>query len=282
MRSYSRFSNRQSKKFEVIKRKKKFAFYCLILLNIFLFIFCLSRFSSLDYFDIKSITIKGVQDNVSQKIEDQILKTISGKYLGIFSKSNIFTYPKDQLISSIGQVSPDLQSVNIYRDNRNGIVIDVVSKKPNAVVCPTLPNSNEATDLNACYFTDWSGLIFDKAGTTTELIRTYYIPSLSDSTTTESLIGLYATTSSDFIKLENLYKKITESNLLPEYVLLNSNGELEIYVNDTVIYMNNGRSYDEQFENFLAFWNNSEIDRPNVSYEYIDVRYGSNVFFREK
>lgn len=280
MRSYSRFSNQQSKKFEGIKRKKKYTVYGLIVLNLFLFIFCLARFSSLDYFDIKSVTVKGAQYQISQKIEYQVSKILYGKYFGIFSKSSIFTYPKNQLISSIGQISPDLQSVNIYKDGRNGIVVDVVSKKPNAVVCPTLPDDN--MDINPCYFVDWSGLVFDKATTTTEMIRTYYMPSLSDSTTTESLVGLYATTSSDFIKLENLYKKIIESNLLPDYILLNNNGELEIYVNDMVVYMNNGRSYDEQFENFLAFWNHSNLERPNVSYEYIDVRYGSNVFFREK
>lgn len=282
MRAYSRFSNQQSRKFEGTKRKRKYTVYGLLLLNFLILIFCLARFSTLDYFDIKSVTVKGAQNQITQKIEDQVSKIIVGKYFGLISKSSILTYPKKSLISAISEISPDLQSISIYKDGKNGIIVDVVSKKPNAVVCPTLPNNKEDSDLGACYFVDWSGLIFDKASTSTESIHIYYMPNLADSTSTDSLIGSYATTTSDFIKLENLYKKAVESSLEPDYILLNNNGEVEIYVDDTVVYLNNERSYDEQFENLLTFWNHSKLDRPNVNYEYIDVRYGSNVFFREK
>lgn len=283
MRSYSRLSNIQSKKFDNVRKKKKVYLASLIVLNLCLLVFCMHRFFGLDYFDIKSITINGANDVIVSAIQNKSAQILNGSFFGLISKNNIFAYPKSKLISAIGEVSPDIQGINIYSQNRNSLVIDIVQKKPAAVVCTSLPDSDNGEDFDDCYFADWSGLLFARAGTTTDKIHFYYIPSLNDATSSrENIIGLYATSTNDFIALDKFYKNVEDNGFEPKYILINDNGEFEMYADDTIIYFNKDKSLDEQLDNLISFWNHAKSKNPNAKFEYIKLQYSPNIFYIEK
>ena len=283
MKSYSRLSNLQSRKFENVKKKKKYTLVALFALNMIISVFCLHRFLSLDYFDIKSITINGANSELSLDIQNKLESVLNGSYLGLFPRNNIFIYPKNSLISAIGQVSPDIQGINIYSQNKNSIAIDIIQKKPAAIVCTSLPDNDNSEDFDDCYFSDWSGLLFAKAGTTTDKVHYYYIPSLNDSTSTkESLIGSYATSTNDFIELDKFYKNAEDNNLDPKYILINDHGEFEMYASDTIIYFNKEKSLDEQLSNLISFWNHTKREKLDAKFEYIKLQYSPNIFYIEK
>ncbi len=283
MKSYSRLSNIQSKKFDHVKRKKKAFLISLILINLGLAIFCIQRFFGLDYFDIKSITINGANEAITTAIQNKSSEILNGYYLNLISKNSIFTYPKTRLISAIGEVSPDIQGINIYSQNRNSLIIDIVEKKPAAIVCTSLPDNDNEEDYDDCYYADWSGLLFAKASTSTSKVHFYYIPRLNSATSTrESLLGSYATSTNDFVALDKFYKNAEDNNLEPKYILINDNGEFEMYANDTVIYFSAEKSLDEQLDNLISFWKHAKSNKPDSKFEYIKLQYSPNIFYIEK
>jgi hypothetical protein len=75
-------------------------------------------------------------------------------------------------------------------------------------------------------------------------------------------------------------------NALPhaEFILIKDDGEYEMYANDAFIYFNNKRSIVEQLKNLIEFWNHNKNENSagSTSYESINIKYGSNNFYRQK
>jgi hypothetical protein len=276
MRQYSRLTSTQSKKFEISQMRRTYFLVFLISLNIFLFVFVLSKISFLNFFQIDNIVVLGTEPRVESNIREHAEEVLSDSYFGIFSKANLFLYPKSQLLASISDIAPEIQSISINRNGLHSLNINVETKKVSAVVCASLPDEN--LDLvsasSSCYISDWSGFIFKKAQTVEKDTNVYYSPALPI-----DAIGSYATSTNQFVALQKFYNSCREFGLEPEYILIKENDEYEMFAKDTIIYFNDDSSLDDQLQNLLLFWSHNE---KKINYEYIDVRFGSNVFYRKK
>lgn len=285
MQAYSRLRSHQSKKFVAHKKTQKYFIWFLFAFNIFLLFFCLSKITYIDFLTIKNISVYGTRDNISIDIQNKVLELLDHSYLGIFSKSNSLLYPKSLLLASIQSVAPQVQSLKIERDGLQGLRISVTEKTPKARVCAGLPDVSVGDDtideISDCYVTDWSGLIFDKASTSTDpSLNLYFIPSLGDISTTslQSIFTKYATSTEEFILLQNFYDSTKKAGLSPSFILIKDKGEYEMYADDTVIYFNDQRPIVEELQNLITFWKSAS----STKYESIDIRYGSNIFYRQK
>lgn len=291
MRSYSRLRYHQSKKFVANRKTKIYLVWFLSVLNVFLIIFCLSKITYLDFVTIKDISVYGTRESLVKEIKDKVSNIIDESYFGIFSKSNSLIYPKSTLLASIQDLVPQIKSLTISRDGLQGIKINIVEKTPKAEICPDLPDfsldDSSFAQVSNCYFADWSGQIFDHASTSTDsLLNLYFIPSLGDISTSsaDSIITKYATSTDEFILLQNFYDGTKKAGLDPKFILIKDDGEYEMYANDTVIYFNNKRSLVEQLDNLIEFWNHNKqsTSSKKMDYEYINIKYGSNIFYRQK
>ena len=51
-----------------------------------------------------------------------------------------------------------------------------------------------------------------------------------------------------------------------------------------IVYLNDSRSLSDELSNLLSFWTymvvNPRVTKTPPSFDYIDVRYGTNVFYR--
>lgn len=286
MYQHSRLVSRQSKKFEVNKKTKAYLLWTLLLLLIILSVVSISRLSSIKYLSIRDIEIRGTTSDVVE-ISKKIIDTeISGNYMGLLSKANIFVYPHDRLVDLLKDVSPKIKSVIIERQGFGRIVVNIIEKKPVAIICAKLPEIVEdeyiSSDIEGCYLADSSGFIFDKVASSSAKINRYYMPTLSDLEVADrSLIGSYATSSAFFSVLQNLYNEAIRSKLKPKSILIKDGNEYEMYIGNTVVYFNDPKSLDKQLSNLVVFWNHGIMNGKDPNkYEYIDVRYGSNVFYR--
>ncbi len=297
MRPHSRLTAYQSKRFESQKKVKTYLKSFLIILDIFLVIFAMSKLSYLRYIQIKDVSVVGVRSEIADTIRAKTFDILDGSYLGIFSKANLFFYPKSQLTAMAESIAPEIQSLSVRRNGLLGLLINVTSKQASAKVCAGLPDpiylenveSKESGNLLNCYFVDWSGKIYSlvnldyqNEASSSPKLNLYFIPDLGDvSTSTEILVNHFATSSTEFTALQTFYNKSRDVGLEPQYILVKENGEYEMYAKDTIIYFNNQSSLEDQLQNLILFYNRMSTEKDN-HFEYVDVRFGTNVFYRKK
>jgi len=283
----------QSKRFV---EKKNTRLQLEIVLSVFvvaLFLFCLSKFSYLSAFTIDNFSVSGVGPELSSTIEAKALDNLQGAYINFIAKANTAFYPRRAISDSIAKSFPSVKSVSVARDGLHGLNISIVQKDSVAVVCSSLPDlSNSSIDIgdnDDCYMVDHNGYIFGKysaSTSTADVSNRYYIPALADAiSTTSSIVGNFATSTAEFSSLQDFYNKADNAGLKPIAILAKDGGEYEMYVDNIVVYFNDSSPFGDQLANLIAFWNKDVAktvgDAKQSSYEYIDVRYGSNVFYRK-
>lgn len=289
MRPRSRLTAHQSKKFSKDKHLRIFLLSFLYLLITCLIVFVFSRFSYIKALTITNVSVSGAEESVSRVVQNQALRIISGSYWGIFSKANAFLYPRKTLVANIQSSLPQIQNLTVSRNDFNDLQIDIIEKKPIAKICPFLPEFDDNRNIKIsgnCYYSDQSGQIFDIASSTaTSSINVYFTPALSDSaSSSQNILLSYATSTKEFTALQNFYDGTKSIGLRPTFILIKEGGEYEMYIDGVIIYFNNLHSLDEQLANLISFWNyelnKKYINNPSSRFEYIDVRYESNVFYR--
>jgi hypothetical protein len=304
MRPTSRLTSHQSRKFIKRKKARGLVVGILIVVSIVSGLFALSRLSSLYALSIQTVEVQGADNDIAGSIQKVALNALEGKYLHLFSKSNTFIYPRDLVSSAVGSVSPRISSVKVKKSDMHTLEISVEEKAPKALVCANLPEFNgdslSLENLDSCYFADTAGYIFASAPLFSgNIYNRYYAPDLSNTTSTENfVIGSYATSSAEFTKLQEFYEGARLFGVDVLAILIKEAGEYELYarnsiqdqivstssINAMVVYFNNSRSFRDQLVNLLSFWTKMKDQARSkgevVNFDYIDVRYGSNVFYR--
>ncbi len=303
----SRQSSRQSKNFRV--KRRIFSAVKIVggMAVIAAFFYTLSAVSSMDVFAINNVRISGIDDSgVVESMHASVLESLQGKSLHLFSNSNTILFPRRDISQMVKDKYPEVESVTLDRDGTHTLNVNIKEKDPSALVCTTLPdfNGNELSlsDSSSCYFADDTGFIFKKAPSFSgRVYHRYYVPDLSganldstsvDATSTEGVIGLYATSTIEFSKVQKFYEGLQQNNIIADAVLSKGGGEYELYVRNpfmssstAVVYFNTTSSSTEQLSNLISFWshtvNTARTKKSKIGFDYIDVRYGDNVFYRQ-
>lgn len=300
---HSRLTSLQSKRF--VERKKTrltvMGVLCLIILGTAAF--SAVKLVNLQWFSIQRVYVIGPDQDIAPSLEAAVLDAIQGSYAGLFARSNTFLYPSNAVVRAVLGVSPRIASVSIHRAGLQALAISVTEKAPAAIVCASLPDfsdSSQSPDQSAdCYFADGTGYIYGKAPTYSgSVYNRYYAPDLSGDAASTTPIGSFATSTAEFDALQSLFADLKAASIQASAVLIKDGGEYELYAqnpsqtadasstdgNLTVIYFNDARPFADQMVNLISFWKQMTDtarakDKP-LSFEYIDVRYGSNVFYR--
>ncbi len=264
-------------------------------------IFVFYSVSFLPSLELTSVHVYGAEADITPLLRAAAYRSIQGSYFGLFSKANAFMYPENSIVAAVGAAAPRINSVTVKREGLHDLTIAVSEKNPAAVACVGLPNFDNNGVLlpddpsqadTACYFTDDSGFMFRK--TTLAIPDTYiryYMPVISDDP-----IGHYATSTETFRALQEFVKSARTNGIAAEALLIKPAGEYELYARNpggknlaapvatAVIYLNDSAGFPTELSNLSAFWNNmiagARIKDAPLNFEYIDVRYGSNVFYR--
>lgn len=298
-----RIVNKQSLKFIHNRRKRMWLVFALIVVILVSWLFVISRLTHIGAFTINDIEVSGTDTRTSAKLVSAAYQAIGGKYLGLFSKSNSFLYPKSSIKDIVKNTSSKVLDVNVKRDGLHKILLTIKEKIPFATICANLPNlmteSSPKDELDSCFLSDMDGYIFDIA-TSTDTIKNlskYYIPFLFDEKRI-NVIGSYIPDSIPFASLKGFIETSKSSGIDAKGVLVKEDGEYELYAknqmkkNDVssttstiVIYFNELNGFDNQLSNLISFWKRM-FNSPNgtegtIRFDSIDLRYGSNVFWRE-
>ena len=295
----------QSKSFVRTRRTHLFVICGIVLVLICGLLFGVSKIVGLQAFHIDTVQIFGADEDivpVLSKVADQAL---GSSYMGLFSRRSSLIYPAGSLISAMQSASPRVGQAAVRRDGWHSLIISISQKVPAALVCTTLPDWNGDTlsvdDSDNCYVSDETGYMFEQAPSFSgHIYNRYYAPDILTATSSaDNSVGVMATSTGEFMALQHFYTAVKAAGIDVQALLIKPGGEYELYANQKtsskigstssnntlVIYFNNTRSFDIQLSNLTSFWERMSADMaagkgPASKFEYIDIRYGSNVFYR--
>jgi hypothetical protein len=285
--------NLQSHSFTKKRRAKFYWTLALIIIVIISWLCALSFLFRLNTFTITVVKVFGADADITPALQSATEKTLVGDYFGLFAHSSTLIYPKTGIIAAVKASSPRIDRVTVNRDGLHGLVISVSEKIPAAVICATLPdfsgNQLILDQTDGCYFVDESGLLFGTApsfstSSATLTRNVYYAPNISGAGSSNNLSGSYATSSMEWKGLQAFYDGARTIGISPAGLLIKEGGEYELYASTTVIYFNDARSMSLQLANLRDFWMSmtatARSKNQSVIFDYIDLRYGSNVFYK--
>ncbi len=143
----------------IIAKKRRRAFlislYSVFVLG--LAISALSLASHMRSMRIDAIEISGNSRLSSASIDMIAREKIAGNFMGLFSRSNAFLYPKDALVKALRAV-PAISDVEIERSGTKTLRIKVTERTEIALWC-----SGGVFDTSDCYSLDENGYIFARS-----------------------------------------------------------------------------------------------------------------------
>jgi hypothetical protein len=180
-------------------------------------------------------------------------------------------------------------------NDRHILVVSVTQKNPVAVVCASLPDFHGSElsleEAEQCYFTDRTGQLFAESPSFSGTAhKRYYAPDIREASTTGIILGTSVLEPEKFEELQTFYDSVRAAGIRAEAVLIKPEGEYELYVRNpgesageegslagtVVIYFNTAGDFSLELANLISFWASMKEER----FDSIDVRYGSNVFYR--
>lgn len=127
------------------------------LLAVFILLVFLSRLNSLN---ISQIEILGNKVVDTETLKTIIQEQITGKYLWLFPKTNIFIYPKNNIKNTLQDKFKRLNSINLSIKNKT-LEVSLGERIAKYTWCGIIPP--QTNDDQKCYFMDENGYIFDEA-----------------------------------------------------------------------------------------------------------------------
>lgn len=268
-------------------------------------LFALARMTQLPFLLIDRIEISGADADIVPELTAAAAQAIQGKYAGIFSRSNIFTYPKSAVERAVEGVSPRVEHATVARSSSNTLEITVQERTKAAVVCANLPDWSGSElkydDSDICYFADPSGFVFEAASSTgSSDYERYYMPYISNKPAEhlnniagDKVIGDYAASTTEFTAVRKFFDNVKAGGIDAQAVLSKGGGEYELYarnpVPDTagqalasgtpggisagatgtvVIYFNDRNGFDNESANLVAFWSDA-LDKARTAGKYV-------------
>ena len=225
----------------------------------------------LDAMTIKTVTVSGGETIPHEQIEAIVRSQIDGSYLKIVPRAFAFTYPEQDIISSIKQMER-IKNLSVVRSGGNEVVVQFDEYTPHALWC-------KDGQSEGCFFLDENGYSFSpapslKGGSFLRLVSIGKDPATHtqafDETqyhTAEELVGLFANSKWDVSKVEI-------DGVGDSYFTVIGGGEFKVSLK---------QSTKETLDNFKTVTGSQQFAhlKPG-NFEYIDLRFGSKVFVNEE
>jgi len=255
----------------------------LIAFNILVWLTVAILIGRFDRLQVSNINFTGNQAVSSYRLLQIVNEELSHNYLWLIPKKNILLFPSTRIEKRLLLDFPRLQMVVVDRKFPDAILIEISEREQYATWCEeTAEPSEEVGEVRVadCFFIDRNGLAFSEAidFSGTAYVR-FYDGSEGD------LIRKNFSSPYNFSELVFFLEAISKESLEIKSVRSISESKLEIEL------LNNGRlilggknSLGQVFNNLSAVMNDKSLNFGSTSeaLDYIDLRFGGKVFYKEK
>ncbi|MDO8493497.1 MAG: hypothetical protein Q7S19_03080 [bacterium] len=258
-------------------------------------LFCVAFFLAVAFvvsngvFHLDKLYIKKVYIDGNKQVEDSrifaVAKDIlSGRYYGVYPKSNILIYPKEQIAEVLLRNIPWLASV-VVSGSANVISIEVMEREPKYLWCDDLAKS--AVD-RICYYLDKDGFVFDKAPNFTgHIYPEFYGGNKRGGYVGRSILPIETLREILSIK-DSIDKTLQDKGGILGYVYgvyIYENGDYDLLLSggrkDWKINFDLNTDPVKKFQVVVeSKFFKKELDNSTNQLDYIDLRFGKKVFYK--
>jgi cell division septal protein FtsQ len=280
-----------SPRIKQIRRKRRMSVLRHFILFFMLFlsiIWALSYFSNAENMVINKIIVTGTHILDQERIEREVKKDLSGKYIYLFSKENGFIYPQKQIYKNLILNFPRIETLSISHEGLKTLKIEITERIGSYLYCgASIPENKNEIGEN-CYYINNDGYIFDKAPYFSGNVYFKYYLTLKDGDAnplSRQMIDIER-----FHLLGRFIDGITSLGFKPIYIVVGKDGINSLYmdhgVNDTLpkILFKNDADLENILENLSLAMKKSEFaSEINSKYNkllYIDLRFKNKVLYK--
>lgn len=230
---------------------------------------------------IKGVKIEGNETISAEEVLKITEKKISGKYIFLFPKNNIFIYPGGAIAEEILDNMKKVKTVETKIGDGNILLVKVYERKPSYIWCPgQLPPENTISD-NQCYFLDEQGLSFSEAP---RFSGPVFFEIYASSTAPNEFIGKYPFEGGLFKKLTLFKDALLQINIPATGLIRMNDGDFKFVLKTGgAVLINEKNDINISLRNILSAKKALEDSGKKIdSIEYIDLRFGNKVFFKFK
>ncbi len=234
-------------------------------------------FANTSWLRITHVSVSGENVIPQASIEEVANDNIAGKYVGLFSKANIFLYPKGKIENDLKMLYPTLGSTDIHALDFHTISVTVAERTPHALWC----GNGNATSSEGCVLLDDSGLAYAYAPEYSGHVYETYIGALPEGPLPKQFLtpALFHSLSA---LVETFAKKIAPDGITT--VTIDEHNDVRIAASGGYdILFALGDSGGDIFQRFTLTLTAAPFTTHKLSeFQYIDLRFGDKVYYKLK
>jgi hypothetical protein len=266
------------------QRRKRFVVFSIVYSALALALFLVVwQLSYAPFLRIDTVTIEGEETVVRANVFDVVHTQLTGSYGHLFSKRNVFLYPRTKIQERVLATFPSIKKVSVDVEGVHTLRIRLEERKGVAVACRLQNETREVLAPEECYFVDATGFVFIKAPHFSG--SSYVVHELEMAF---KPLGMYVFPSEEFTQLTlfatslgKLSMRVTRirssGDVMNITVMTSRRGTVHLLVQRNADYadvLTNLKTIIESED----FRKAAELER----IEYIDLRFGNKIFYKEK
>ncbi len=232
---------------------------------------------------IHTIEVSGNTITSSSELQETARQVIAGSYFYIFTKKNIFIFPRRQIEQVIAEKYKRIRSVSVERKNLYAISIDIAERTPHALWCgKELPGGLEETVRKEdCYYMDDSGYIFAKAPLFSGIVFFKYFGAI----TAVDPIGQFYLSPDEFKDISQIETAFSNSGIHAVALAAKEAGDFELQLKEGGRLLFNQKSpIAKVVADMSTVISSSEFQKEltdsSRSLDYIDIRFDNKIFYK--
>ena len=267
--------------------RKKVVLYFILLITLIIGSSFVSRIQKIN---INNIEITGNKVVDTSSVQQIVNDDLSGKYLGLFQKTNFLLYPKYKIKKDLKGNLKRLSEIKISVKNFRTLEIKITEYEGKYLWCgvSTAPVLSIDMKERKCYFLDSDGYVFDEAPFFSGGIYfKFYGKNFSDDLQNNNPTGSHFL-QENFSKIISFKENLENMNLKPTAFWIDENNDGNMALSKDLtgpkILFKMDSDYEKNAENLQSVINTepllSGLKNKLESLLYIDLRFGNKVYYK--
>ena len=243
----------------------------------------LSLASYLPQFSIQNIDVRGTKELNPQLVRVYVESVLHDGAYSLFSRANIFLYPRAQLQEAVKEYFPRIENVHIARESLLSTVLVVALEEREAFArwCTSFDSSSTGEQSESCYVIDRGGLVFAPVGTTSTGLATPYLFRGGFSATSDFLGHTYLP--GRFTGIVALLERLGQSGFATRSVFTEGEQDFSIALTRGFeLRASFGADVPGLVRNLELVLSSESLRGKEGQLEYVDLRFGNRVYYKLK
>lgn len=282
---FVRRSTISSPKFARQKRKKRWYRLFLYITLVLTLFFGAAYFSHYPSLVISKVTIEGNTSTLTNDIDAVVKESTEGSYFWLFSKKNVFLYPRSEIIKNIYNKWASMKLVEVDLNTSRELKVVVQERMPSYVWCGranNFPTTGIFLDTTDCFYADEEGYIYGSAARFSGDVYVRLYGDRANEVDFGNPIKSRFLNKDTFEKIQEFVagiEKIIGSKV--SFIVARDNGQYEAGFDRGVrVQFSTFADLDKASENLKLFIDKASLATSSMSYHHFDLRYQDKVYFR--